>query len=816
MWDKLINDLRYALRTLMARPGFSAAVVFTLALGIGANALVFSLIDAVYLKALPYRDDAALVDLSNRYARSGPQRAGVSIPDYLDRRSGVPALADSALYTGASLNLSTEGGPQRLQALRVTPSLFSTLGVGAMLGRTFSDDEADAGKDKVVVLGNSLWRNGFNADPGIVGRDLRIDGENRRVVGVMPEGFSFPDRDFQLYVPFVFSDEQKQDRERGREFSGSVARLAFGADVAQVKAQCDAIIRRNGERIGALGEDGAGFRNFIESAGFTVAVQPLRTLLAGEGSRVLLLLQAAVALVLLIVCANTTNLLLARFSARRKELSVRAALGAGRLRIARQLLFETMLLALLGGALGVLLAVGGGRLVADSGLLPNWVEVSLDLRTAGFGFALSMFAVLLFGAFPVWSAIGAPSQQALRDSGQAGGGRGANRMRKALVILQLALAVTLLAGSALLLRSFSKVLDESPGFDSGGLLTAAVSLPASRYADGKAQTRGFERILDAVRGLPGVETVAVASALPFDGYTGGASYRVAGRDETGTPPHGHVLSVDADYFKSMRIPLLRGRVFSRADWDGAAKVVVIDEAFERKQFPAGDAIGSRLDMGRPSAPDYYTIVGVVGNAKYMDMAAENREESWYFNFADSPTDRAMLTVRSSVPPAELVDPLRNAIRATDADLPLFDVKTMQERIDLSLAGRRVPMQLISVFAAAALLLAAIGIYGVLAFAVAQRTGEFGLRMAIGASVGQIRRHVLKDGARLILVGLGLGIVGAIALGFVLRSQLFGVGSVDPLSLLGVVCVLGATAFLACWLPARRAAGTDPMVALRNE
>ena len=815
--DKLMNDLRYAARTLMARPGFSAAVVLTLALGIGANALVFSLIDAIYLKPLPYRDDAALVDLSNRYARSGPQRAGVSIPDYLDRRAGVPALADSALYTGASLNLSTESGPQRLQALRATPSLFSTLGASAVLGRTFSDDEAQAGNDKVVVLGNALWRNGFNADPNIVGRDLRIDGENRRVIGVMADGFAFPNRDFQLYVPFAFSDAQKQDLERGREFSGSVGRLAPGADLAQVKVQCDAIIRRNIERIGALGEDGAGFRNFIESSGFTVAVQPLRTILAGEHAEVLLLLQAAVALVLLIVCANTANLLLARYSARRKELSVRAALGAGRLRIARQLLIETMLLALLGAALGLLLAVAGARIVADSGLVPNWVEVSLDLRMIGFAFGLSMLAVVLFGVVPVWSAIGSPSQQALRDSGRLGsGGRGANRMRKALVVVQLALAVTLLAGSGLLLRSFSKVLNESPGFDSGGLLTAALSLPATRYADGQAQTRGFGRILDAVRGLPGVETVALASALPFDGYTGGASYRIVGRDETGTPPHGHVLNIDPDYFKTMRIPLLRGRVFSRSDWDNAAKVVIIDEAFERKQFPAGDAIGSQLDMGRPSAPDPYTIVGVVGSAKYADLAIGNREETYYFNFADSPTDSAMLTVRSTIPPAALVEPLRDAIRAIDADLPLFDVKTMQERIDLSLAGRRVPMQLISVFAAMALLLAGIGIYGVLAFAVAQRSGEFGVRMAVGASNGQIRRHVLKDGANLIATGIGFGVIGAIALGFVLRSQLFGVGSVDPPSLFGVICVLGATAFLACWLPARRAAATDPMVALRDE
>jgi predicted permease len=817
MFQNMMSDIHYATRTLVAKPGFSFAVILTLALGIGANALVFSLIDSLFLKALPYRDDAALIDISNRYAKSGPQRAGVSIPDYLDRRAGVPALADSALYTGASLNLSSEGGPQRLQALRATPSLFSTLGVSAALGRTFTEDEATIGNEKVTVLSDSLWRNGFNADPGIVGRDLRIDGENWKVVGVMPKSFMFPNRDFQLFVPFAFTDAQKDDRQRGHEFSGSVARLAPGATPAQVQAQCDAIIRRNAERIGAMGADGAGFRSFIQSSGFTVSTQSLRSILAGEQSGVLLLLQGAVGLVLLIVCANIANLLLTRLSSRRKEISVRAALGAGRRRIARQLLIETGVLAVLGALLGLLLAVVGARLVAESGLVPNWVEIGLNWRTLGFGFALALIAALLFGVLPIWSAVGSPSQQGLREAGRFGsGGRAANRTRRILVIVQLALAVTLLAGSGLMLRSFAKVLDENPGFSSGGLLTAAINLPSNRYAAGPAQIKGFARILDSVRGLPGVEAAGLSDMLPFDGNNGGASYRIDGREETGTPPHGHVLNVNEDYFKALDIPLLRGRSFTQADWDEANKVVIIDQMFERKQFPDGDAIGSRLNFGLPSAPDLYTIVGVVGTAKYSDLAATNREETYYFNFTDSPSASAMLSLRSSVPPSALVEPLRNAIRAIDADLPLFDVKTMQERIDLSLAGRRVPMQLLGVFAAIALVLAGIGIYGVLAFAVAQRTGEFGVRMAIGANVAHIYRQVIADGATLIGIGMALGVLGAIALGLVLKSRLFGVGSVDLPSLVAVVGLLSATAFMACWLPARRAAATDPMVALRDE
>ncbi len=818
MFDSLFQDLRYGLRSLTARPAFTIAALLTLALAIGANTLVFSLIDGIYLTPLPYRDDAALVDVENRYPNMGLDATGASIPDYLDRREGVKALAESALYTNDNFNLAIEGAPERVHGIRATPTLFATLGVSPALGRAFNDDEAQTGADRVVVLGDAMWKNRFNADPGIVGRELRLNGESYKVIGVMPAGFMFPTRETALYVPFAFTAAQKSDDQRGYEFSTSIARLAPGATLGDVKQQADLVIRRNLDRIGAIGGGGTRFAAFMKSAGFTVNVRPLRTLLAGEHSRMLFLLQLAVGLVLLIACANIANLLLTRLSARQKELSVRTALGASRARVARQLLIEAVLLAVAGAALGVGFAAIGQRLVGMTGLLPDWVSLGLDVRVLMFTLAVAVGAGLVFGLAPVLSTgLGQP-QQVLRESGRlGGGGRHARAVRSTLVVVQIALAVALLASAGLLVRSFAKVVQESPGFESSGVLTAAIALPKAKYPDDASRAAVMARYLEAARNLPGVVAAGLADAQPMSDNNAGSSYRIGGRPDNGATPHAFARTADADYFKAMGIPLRQGRWFEASDWTSPNKVALIDELFAKKRFPNGDAVGQVLDLERPGVTDRrFTIVGVVGTVKNGDLGEDVKEETYYLDYGQVPAETVALILRTSGPPAALSQPLREAIHNVDPDQPLFDLMTLDQRVQLSLTGRRVPMQLIGVFAALALVLAAIGIYGVLAFAVAQRTGEFGVRMAIGADTARIRRHVLGDGARLVGIGLGIGIVGAIALGFVLQSQLFGVGAIDLVSLSAVVAVLALTSLVACWLPARRAARTAPIEALRYE
>jgi len=813
MLTRLFDDLRHALRVFAAKPAFTLVAILTLALGIGANTLVFTLIDGVYLSRLPYRDDARLIDLYATWGSGGPDN--VSIPDYVDLHRDVPALADSALYTDASFNL-VEGAaaPERLAGLRVTPSLFSTLGVSPVVGRAFADDEAVPGREHVAVLTDTLWRNRFDADPRILERSLRLDGEQYRIVGVLPPGFMFPRVETGLFVPFAFTPEQLTDDARGENFSSIVARLAPGASVTQVEAQAAAVVQHNVERSIAGGS--GGYARWVKDIDLRFGTRALRDQLSGRNAGELVVLQVAVALVLLIALANVANLLLTRLSARRAELATRTALGAQRSDIARQLLTEAALLATIGAAFGVAGAWFGVSVVASSGLLPAWATFAIDMRTLTFTLAVTAVATLVFGLAPAFVATGREAATLHDATRLAGGSRGARRVRAALVVVQIALAIALLSGAGLLLRSFYNAAQQKPGFTSANVLTAHLTLPAAKYPDAAAKARGLRNLLDAARALPGVEVAGATTKLPFSGENAGIVFRIEGRAVEGSLPHAAWRSVDENFFPALRIPLVRGRAFSAADWDAPAKSIVVDSSFERRYFPNGDAIGKRITLGSDASGDAFTIVGVVGAVKHWDLTQPAEKPTFYFNLGAHPGDSVFLALRTAAAPASLVEPLRAAIRAADAEQPLFNISTLDQRIENSLTGRRVPLQLLGLFALCALLLAAIGIYGVLAFSVEQRTSEIGLRMAIGADSRRVRRGVLADGARLVGVGVGVGMLGALATGWMLRSRLFDVAPVDLPSLAAVAGVLVATAFVACWLPARRASRLDPIVALRHE
>ncbi|HEY2394916.1 MAG TPA: ABC transporter permease [Rudaea sp.] len=823
MLTHLLQDLRYGVRMLLAKPAFTLAAVLTLALGIGANTAVFSVIDALLLKPLPYADSAQLVHIYNTYPKGELMMAGTSVPDYLDRREQAPALVDSAIWQPSSFNLSTQSAPERLNGVAATPSLFSTLGAAAALGRVLNAADGEVGNEHVVVLSAALWKNQFGADTGIVGRAVRLNGDNYRIVGVMPEGFFFPDRKAQLWAPLAFTDKQRGDEERGREAYDSIGRLKPGASKAQFDAQMDAIVQHNLERVGGTPR-GAEWKKFVESSGFTGRAQTLRDAWVGDLRPTLWLLQALVAVVLLIACANVANLLLTRLSARQKELSVRSALGAGRRRIARQLLIESLLLALIGGAAGIALAAAGVAMIRTLGLggQTDSFSIELDLPVLLFSLLLALATGLIFGLFPLLSLARTRTAEALSEGGRGNSaGPASRRLRNALVVAQTAMAVALLGVAGLLIRSYLHVQQESPGFVSDNVLSAMIVLPQNRYPDNASQARFYERLLDETRALPGVKSVGLVDNMPFSGNDGSGSYIIDGRDRgDGATPHGYQQVIDEDFFKSLQIPILAGRTFTAQDTATAPPVAIIDEILAKKYFAGQDPVGKRVSIDYnstdPAKTKWMTIVGVVGTVKRDRLSEQTSKETIYVYYKQQPDSLATLALRTDMAPAALVAPLRAVLRRIDPDQPVFDIKTMSERIALSLDDRRTPMLLLMLFAGVALALSAVGIYGVLAFAVALRTGEIGVRLSLGAQRSDILRLVLRDGGRLTALGLGLGLAGAIAIGLAMRAQLFGVGVADPATLLGVVLLIGATALVACWLPARRAARITPIEALRHE
>jgi predicted permease len=810
MFDTLFQDLRYALRALAARPGFTAAAVLTLALGIGANAAIFNIIDALVLRSLPYPNAGRIVSIDHTYTKTA-ERGGSTIPDYLDQRAQASSLADVAIYQYASFNLGTADAPLRLVGMRATPSLFPTLGTQALLGRAFGDDEAIAGRDHVAVMSYDAWQNQFSDDRTIVGRDVSLNGDSYRVVGVMPKGFFFPDRDVQVWTPYTIAPEQRTDAERGTSDVQSIGLLKPGASVAQLETELHTITARNAARSSQLQSDYA-------STGFVINAKPLQQAWFGDLRGTLWLLQGFVALVLLIAVANVANLVLVRFSARRRDFALRSALGADRMRLDRQVVIETSLLALLGGGIGLLLAAAAipllGHIGFDSARRWSAIDLGIGPATIGFVLALSLAMGLLLGAITALSLRNARGFDLLRASGHAGmASQGVGRVRNTLVIGQFALTLMLLVAAGLLLKSFQRLQDNDPGFVSADLLTARLDLPKIRYADVAARSNYYERLLTATRALPGVEMAAYTASLPFDGHTGTSGYVAEGY--AGTDAQALVAqrqSVDEDYFSTLGVALLEGRAFTAGDTATSTPVVIVDETLAKHLWPRHSALGQRLRMD----DDQMTVVGVARAVRQNDLAETRTRDAMYWPVRQHAVAFGELVVKSALPPAALIPQLRAAALGVDAGLPIYDIQTLDERIAHSLDRRRAPMLLLAAFAALALLLAAVGIYSVLAFTMGQRTSELGVRMAVGAKARDVISLVIGDGMRLCAIGVAIGLLGALAIGHLMRAQLYQAGTADPLVFAGVTGVLIAAALLACWLPARRAARTNPTVALRNE
>jgi predicted permease len=808
-----MQDIRYALRTLRRAPIFTAVALLTLGIGIGGNAAIFSLLYQFLLRPLPYPDAERLVFVWNTYPKMALPQASVSIPDYLDRRQQAPSIDDATLLTPISLNLAEEGRPEQLRALRITPSFFSTLQRQPQLGRAFREDEAQPGADRYAILTAGLWRTRFAADPDIVGRDIRLSGELYRVTGVLPADFDLPVSDTALLVPFSFTPEQTSDAGRGREFSQMIVRLRPGATIDGLNAEMTAIVQRTLERLPER-------RVFAEAAGFGGYAVPIRDQFAGDVRTPLYILQAGVLLVLLIACANVANLLLMRMAGRQRELAIRSTLGAARLRLLRQLLIESLVLSLAGAMLGLALGLLGLRLLValTSDNLPASVDASLHAPVVTFTAGLAVLTGLIFGLVPAASVLRGDAAAALQEHGTTRGtaGRRATRARSALVIAETALALILLAGAGLLIKSFATLRGVDPGFSPDHVLTATLSLPQTRYATPDARAAFWAGLLERVRAMAGVTAVGLTSNIPLSGSVSSGSYSIVGYTPApGEPaPHGRQEVVGGDYFRAMQIPLLAGRTFEPRDGPDSPPVVVIDEYLVNRYFAGRDPIGQQIRRGGPDSPPF-TIVGVVGTINAIDLGLPVDKERLYYPVTQTPQPTMALVLKSGVEPDSLVARVHEAAASLDPEQPIAAVRTMDQWMARSLQNRRSPMVLLALFGGVALALAAIGTYGVLAFAVSQRRRELGIRQALGAGRGTILALVFRQGLRTVGMGVVLGLLGALALTRVLSSQLFGVAPRDAAVLAGATALLLAVSAAACYVPARRATRIDPAEALKD-
>jgi putative ABC transport system permease protein len=807
----LIQDLRYGARMLLRSPGFTVVVVLALALGIGANTAIFSVVNAVLLRPLPYDEPEQLVMIWG-YSRINDDTRGVlSAPDARDLRDQSQTLEYVAPYQQSGTTLTSGDETERVYGANVPADIFPLLRTKPLLGRTFTREEDVIGGPSVIVISQGLWQRSLGSDPAVIGKEIKLGNKPYTVVGVMPADFRFPIRserpDFWMPISSSPSFIAAKDA-RGSRSLRVVARLKPGVTQAQARSELDTIARR----MEAQYPD--------TNTGISFDPTPLHDDVVSDIKPALLVILGAVAFVLLIACANVANLLLARGAARQKEIAIRTALGAGRLRIVRQLLTESVLLSLIGGGLGLLLAMWGVDLLvaASPQDLPRVRESGLDLSVLGFTAAVSILTGILFGLAPSLKASRLDLNESLKE-----GSRGSteslrrNRVRSLLVISEVALSLVLLIGAGLLIRSFVSLLGVSPGFDVPAILTVDIPLSRAKYPSAEQQTAFVKQVVERTREVPGAASVAAVNLLPLSGDSRQSSFNVEGRPPIppGQEPDAEVSAITPDYFQTMGIPLRKGRDFTERDAKDAPRVVVISEAFARRHFPGEEPLGRRLVFDDDEPP--YEIVGVVGDVRHEGLAREAYPEC-YFSFFQAPERQVNLIVRaaSSTKPESLRAAVRHAIRQLDGEQLIWDSKTMEQLLAESVSRRRFNMLLLGIFAALALVLAAVGIYGVMSYSVTQRTHEIGIRIALGAQTRDVLRLVVRQGMMLTLIGVALGLTAAFAVTRVMASLLYGVTPTDALTYGAVAVLLVAVALLACLIPARRAMKVDPMEALRYE
>ncbi len=805
----LLQDLRYGLRMMLKAPGFTAIAVLALALGIGANTAIFSIVNAVLLRPLPYRDPEQLVQVWDNFRQLKLEKIWISVPEYADYGKLTGVFAQTAAYDTWDINVTAGDAPERVHGILATASLFPMLGVNAEVGRVFNDEEDKPGSNQVAVLSHGYWLRRFGGDRGIVGKKLSFDGKTYSVIGVMPAGFAFPDKETEVWVPIAFDPSLFAETERGSRYINMVARLRPGVSVERAAAEMDATAARLQQQYPD---------SYAANSGWGVSVIPLHEQVVGDVRKPLIILLGAVAFVLLIACANVANLLLVRAAVRQKETAIRTAMGASRGRLIRQLLTESVVLSLTGGALGLLLAVVGINLIlsfSPADVLPV-KEVGLDARVLGFTLLVSLLTGVIFGLAPALQASKADLNEVLKESGRTTIGGKRQRTRSALVVLEVAMSLLLLIGAGLMIRSFMRLLRVDPGFKSEHVLTMQLSLPQTKYAQPPQRVAFYRQVLQRLEALPGVKAVGAINQLPLTGSSSDRTFNEQGKPPQNPPPNAEFRVVSPGYFRAVGIPLVKGRYFADTDQETTPKAVIINQAMARRYWPGEDPLGKRISFdGAPGQPNWREVVGIVGDVRQLGLGSEAKPEM-YVPFTQFPRLNMTLVAQSAGDPAKLTSAVRSEVRAIDADQPVYNTRTMEEVLAQSVAKQRLNMLLLGIFAGVALVLAAIGIYGVMSYTTAQRMHEFGIRMALGARPKDLLTLVLGQGMLLALLGVVLGLVAAFLATRVMSSLLYGVSSTDPLTFIGVALLLLLVALAASLVPARKATRVDPIIALRYE